>query len=80
MKKIVVVDDEQDVQALYLQRFRRELRAGEIEFQFLFSGKDALEYLDQHSTDDIALLLSDINMPGMSGLELLRPPRKSLPP
>ena len=72
MKKIMIVDDEQDVQALYQQRFRRELRAGELEFHFAFSAHDALEYLEHNDVDQIALVLSDINMPGMSGLELLK--------
>lgn len=72
MKKIMIVDDEQDVQALYQQRFRRELRAGELEFHFAFSAHDALEYLEHNDGEQVALVLSDINMPGMSGLELLK--------
>ena len=68
--KILVVDDEADVQPLFLQRFRREIREHEFEFDFALSGEDALNYLhDKHS--EVVLILSDINMPGMSGLELL---------
>lgn len=69
--KILVVDDETDVQALFEQRFRREIRNGEYQFAFAHSGEEALGYLDGHASE-IVLILSDINMPGMSGLELLR--------
>lgn len=68
---ILVVDDETDVKPLFELRFRREIRSGEHLFAFAFSGEDALQYLDQHPTEPI-LVLSDINMPGMNGLELLR--------
>ena len=68
--KILVVDDERDVQALFEQRFRKEIRAEEIDFAFAFSGEEALEFLKKNEHETI-LILSDINMPGMSGLELL---------
>ncbi|MEO6166411.1 MAG: response regulator [Chitinophagales bacterium] len=68
--KILVVDDERDIQTLFEQRFRKEIRSKAIEFEFAFSGEDALAYLDQHEQEAV-LILSDINMPGMSGLELL---------
>jgi two-component system chemotaxis response regulator CheY len=68
--KILVVDDEADVQPLFLQRFRKEIRGHELEFDFALSGEEALTYLrDKHS--EVVLILSDINMPGMSGIELL---------
>lgn len=79
--RILIVDDEKDIQSLFEQRFRKEVRAGEIHFDFAFSGEEALERLDQHP--GVVLILSDINMPGMSGLELLekiRARRKSPPP
>lgn len=68
--KILVVDDEKDVQVLFEQRFRREIRNKEMEFAFAYSGEEALKYLNQ--LHEAVLILSDINMPGMSGLELLR--------
>ncbi len=71
MKKILVVDDEKDVQLLFLQRFRKEIKNQEMEFVFAFSGEEALMKFDKLS-QEIVLILSDINMPGMSGLELLK--------
>ena len=71
MMKILVVDDERDIQTLFEQRFRKEIRDKFLEFAFAFSGEDALTYLNQHKHETV-LILSDINMPGMSGLELQR--------
>jgi two-component system, chemotaxis family, chemotaxis protein CheY len=68
--KILVVDDEKDIQLLFEQRFRREIRNGEVTFEFAYSGEEALNYLNG-SQHEAVLILSDINMPGMSGLELL---------
>ena len=68
--KILVVDDEQDVQVLFEQRFRKEIKTGEFNFAFAFSGEEALGYLNSHQHEAV-LILSDINMPGMSGLQLL---------
>ncbi|MFD1468836.1 response regulator [Hymenobacter caeli] len=69
--KILVVDDEPDVRVLFEQRFRREIRQGEFTFSFAYSGEEALAYLHGHASE-VVLILSDINMPGMSGFELLR--------
>ncbi|HEX5624554.1 MAG TPA: response regulator [Saprospiraceae bacterium] len=69
--KILVVDDERDVQLLFEQRFRREIRNQEMDFVFAFSGEEAMNYLGEHRHEAV-LILSDINMPGMSGLELLQ--------
>jgi CheY-like chemotaxis protein len=70
--KIIVVDDEKDVQILFQQKFRKEIRSGMIQFHFAFSGEEGLQYLQINGTTDIYLILSDINMPGMNGLELLK--------
>ena len=69
--KILVVDDETDVRLLFEQRFRREIRSGEFAFSFAYSGEEALTFLRDRPSE-VVLILSDINMPGMSGLELLR--------
>ena len=68
--KILVVDDERDIQPLFQQRFRKEIRKGEVEFVFAYSGEEALEKLNGYKHEAV-LILSDINMPGMSGLDLL---------
>lgn len=69
--KILVVDDETDVKTLFEQRFRKEIRNNELEFAFAFSGEEALQFMNEHEHEAV-LILSDINMPGMSGLELLK--------
>lgn len=69
--KILVVDDERDVQVLFEQRFRKEIREGTVHFTFAFSGEEALGIIQQDDQKAV-LILSDINMPGMSGLELLQ--------
>jgi CheY-like chemotaxis protein len=68
--KILVVDDELDMQTLFQQRFRKEIREGIVDFAFANSGEQALEYMKTNEHEAV-LILSDINMPGMSGLELL---------
>ena len=67
---ILVVDDEQDVKDLFQQKFRKEIRNGQVVFEFAHSGEEALKILSGFEHEAI-LILSDINMPGMSGLELL---------
>lgn len=69
--KVLIVDDEKDVQVLFEQRFRKEIKTGEMELAFAFSGEEALGFMKVHEHEAV-LILSDINMPGMSGLELLR--------
>jgi CheY-like chemotaxis protein len=68
--QVLVVDDETDICSLFQQRFRKEVKSQKLHFAFANSGKEALQYLRNHNSERITVL-SDINMPGMSGLELL---------
>jgi CheY-like chemotaxis protein len=76
---ILVVDDEPDVEALFRQQFRRELRAGRFSMEFAQSAPMALRRITNAGDESLILILSDINMPGMSGLELL-PEAKAIRP
>ena len=76
---ILVVDDEPDVEALFRQQFRRELRAGRFAMEFAQSAPMALQRITNVGDEPLILILSDINMPGMSGLELL-PKAKAVRP
>lgn len=69
---ILVVDDEPDVAELFRQRFRREMRQGTYVLHFAGSGEEALEKLTYGIEPQLIVILSDINMPGMDGLTLLR--------
>jgi CheY-like chemotaxis protein len=69
---ILIVDDEPDVADLFRQRFRRETRAGTYVLHFATSGEEALDRLSGEIKPQLIVILSDINMPGMDGLELLR--------
>jgi len=69
MAKILVVDDEADLEALIRQKFRQKIREQQYEFVFAMNGLKALEQLEEHS--DVDMVLSDINMPEMDGLTLL---------
>ena len=68
---VMVVDDEPDVEALFRQQFRREIRAGRFNLDFALSGFEALEHVATVAADALILVFSDVNMPGMSGIELL---------
>ena len=68
---ILVVDDEADVEMLFRQQFRRDLRAGRFIMEFAQNADNALEVIADSGKASLILILSDINMPGMSGLDLL---------
>ena len=76
---ILVVDDEPDVEMLFRQHFRKELRAGEFSMKFAQSANEALKAISTATDARLILILSDINMPGMSGLDLLPKARKARP-
>jgi len=76
---ILVVDDEPDVEILFRQQFRRDLRSGRFAMEFAQSAPMALQRITDAGDRALILILSDINMPGMSGLELL-PKAKALRP
>ena len=77
MAKILVVDDESDLEVLIKQKFRKKIREQEYEFIFALNGNDALNKLQENP--DIDLVLSDINMPEMDGLTLLQSSTKNIP-
>jgi CheY-like chemotaxis protein len=76
---VLVVDDEPDVEVLFRQQFRRELRNGRFTMEFAQSAAAALQRITDVETATLILILSDINMPGMSGLELLPRARAARP-
>jgi CheY-like chemotaxis protein len=76
---ILIVDDEPDVAELFRQQFRKELRASRFAMEFAQSASEALERVDSEEAEKLVLILSDINMPGMSGIELLPRARKARP-
>ncbi len=78
--KAMVVDDERDVELLFRQYFRKEIQQNRIEFIFAFSGEDALEKLqNMGQPPEVMVILSDINMPGMNGLDLLKAVKRTFP-
>jgi CheY-like chemotaxis protein len=70
--RVLVVDDEVDIVLLFKQKFKKEINQNLIEFQFVHSAEEALGYLKGLHKSELVLILSDINMPGMNGLELLK--------
>jgi CheY-like chemotaxis protein len=77
--RILVVDDEADVEALFRQQFRREIRDGHFRMDFARSATEALQLIGTLAGETLILILSDINMPGMSGLNLLPKVRAARP-
>jgi two-component system response regulator (stage 0 sporulation protein F) len=69
--KILIVDDERDVEDLFRQKLRKEIKSGHLELVFAFSGNEALKILESENPPQVVYVFSDINMPGMSGLEML---------
>jgi CheY-like chemotaxis protein len=76
---ILVVDDETDVETLFRQQFRRDIRAGRFIMEFATSASEALERAEAIADPSLSLILSDINMPGMTGLEMLPKVRAARP-
>jgi len=76
---VLVVDDEPDVEALFRQQFRRDLRAQRFVMDFAISANDALARIAGTIEQSLILILSDINMPGMTGLEMLPKVRQMRP-
>jgi CheY-like chemotaxis protein len=76
---ILVVDDEIDVADLFRQQFRRELRSARFSMEFSVSAAEALKRLSSQDCANLVLILSDVNMPGMSGLDLLPIARRTRP-
>jgi CheY-like chemotaxis protein len=76
---ILIVDDEPDVAEMFRQRFRREARQGTYVLHFAASGEEALDKLENGVRPELIVILSDINMPGMDGLSLLREIKKQRP-
>ena len=72
MTNVMIVDDEEDAGSLYRQQFRKEVRNGEMHLHIAMSGFEALEMLEKINRERPLIILSDINMPGMSGIELLK--------
>ncbi|NNF01746.1 MAG: response regulator [Bacteroidia bacterium] len=70
--RILVVDDEQDVEALFAQKFRKQVKDGKFEINYVSSAADAIKFVEENGVDNLAMVLSDINMPAMDGLELLK--------
>jgi CheY-like chemotaxis protein len=77
--KFLIVDDERDVEMLFRQKLRKEIRSGTVELEFSFSGTEALERLQGPDSNEVKYIFSDINLPGMSGLELLEKVKTQFP-
>jgi CheY-like chemotaxis protein len=79
MLKILLVDDEKDTEMLFKQVFRNEIKKHDFEFHFVLNADEALKYIFLLNPFDVVLVLSDINMPGMNGIDLLKEIKKIFP-
>jgi two-component system, response regulator, stage 0 sporulation protein F len=79
MLKILLVDDEKDTEMLFKQVFRNEIKKHDFEFHFALNAEEALKYIFLLNPFDVVLVLSDINMPGMNGIDLLKEIKKIFP-
>lgn len=77
--KLIVVDDESDVQFLFEQRFRKEIKSGEMQIEFAFNGRSALNRIEAIQDLSEFLILTDINMPEMTGIDLLKEIKSRFP-
>jgi len=77
--KILVVDDEKDIEILFRQKFRKEVKTKHLEMVFAFSGQEALDLLEKSPPPNVMYIFSDINMPGMTGLDLLDKVKSKFP-
>jgi CheY-like chemotaxis protein len=69
--KFLVVDDEHDVETLFRQKLRKEINTGLVDLVFAFSAQEALDIVKSKNPPDVVYIFSDINMPGMTGIQLL---------
>lgn len=76
---VLVVDDEPDVEPMFRQRFRKDVRAGRFDLAFARSGEDALAIIEGATGVTLVLIFTDVNMPGMNGLDLLQRARAARP-
>ena len=77
--KLLVVDDESDVQFLFQQKFRKEIKAGTMQIKYALNGISALELIESFENKSDYLMLTDINMPEMNGIELLKKVKSKYP-
>ena len=70
--RLMVVDDESDVQHLFQQKFRKEIKSGEMQINYAFNGRSALDFIESLDNRSGYFILTDINMPEMNGIELLK--------
>jgi CheY-like chemotaxis protein len=77
--RILVVDDEKDVEVLFRQKFRKEIKNKDLDLIFAFSGQEAMDLLEKSNPPNVIYIFSDINMPGMTGLELLERVKNKYP-